>query len=271
MIRAIRPGLNAISLQAAVIFLTLSGCSSVSPSYPGTAPIQASQRLAPAEYRVRRGDTLYAISVKFDKDYRELAKINKLGPHFRIHVGQRLKLTEAAGKMGKYSQSPASGAVSVLPKKQEGKEVNKGNPASHPGAVSGGKSASTAAVASDKMHWIWPVHGPVIQGYSARPLGNRGIDISGKRGEPVQAAAEGVVVYRGMGLVGYGRMLIIRHGERYLSVYAHNDRILVNEGTRVQAGQVVATLGSSGSDRDCLHFEIRVEGHPVDPLTLLPR
>jgi lipoprotein NlpD len=100
---------------------------------------------------------------------------------------------------------------------------------------------------------------------------NKGIDLGGKLGEPVLAAASGQVVYSGSGLRGYGKLLIIKHNETFLSAYAHNDRLLVKEGDLVKVGQRIADMGSSGTDRVKLHFEIRRDGTPVDPLKFLPR
>ncbi|NNM50816.1 MAG: peptidoglycan DD-metalloendopeptidase family protein [Pseudomonadales bacterium] len=209
------------------------------------------------------GDTLYSIAARHGKDYRELARINRLPEDFRIFPGQILRLVVI---------SPASSASGVRTPMKEPVHTSSVSFASAPTHESThGVKKMPSALASDRIYWKWPVQGPILQGFSDHPLGNKGIDISGKRGEPVLAAAEGTVVYRGTGLVGYGRLLIVRHGDRYLSVYAHNDKILVSEGMQVKAGQEIAELGSSGADRDFLHFEIRVEGHPVDPLTLLPR
>ena len=117
--------------------------------------------------------------------------------------------------------------------------------------------------------WRWPTSGRVIRGYSSSV--HKGIDISGKRGDPIQAVAAGKVVYAGTGIVGFGELLIVKHNEIYLSAYGHNDRLLVAEGDTVRAGQKIAEKGSSGTDTVKLHFEIRREGKPVDPQRLLPR
>ena len=117
--------------------------------------------------------------------------------------------------------------------------------------------------------WRWPTSGRVMRGYS--PNVHKGIDIAGKRGDDVRAAAAGVVVYAGTGIVGFGELLIVKHNDIYLSAYGHNDRLLVAEGETVRAGQVIAEKGSSGTDTVKLHFEIRREGKPVDPQRLLPR
>lgn len=118
--------------------------------------------------------------------------------------------------------------------------------------------------------WIWPAKGSVISRFGAQGLSGKGLDIAGQQGDAVIAAANGTVVYAGSGLVGYGKLLILRHDDNYISAYAHNDRFLVAEGEVVKAGQQIADMGASGTDRHKLHFEIREKGKPVDPLRFLP-
>lgn len=128
-----------------------------------------------------------------------------------------------------------------------------------------------APVKNDALStWTWPAKGAVIARFSENGVGNKGLDIAGRRGDAVQAAGDGTVVYVGSSLVGYGKLIIIRHNNNYLSAYAHNDRFLVKEGERVKLGQTIAEMGSSGADREKLHFEIRRQGKPVDPLQFLP-
>ena len=117
--------------------------------------------------------------------------------------------------------------------------------------------------------WLWPGKGPVERAYSA--VLHKGIDVTGQRGDPVYATAAGVVVYAGTGVKGYGVLLIVKHNEQFLSAYGHNDVMLVAEGASIRAGQQIARMGSSGTDTVKLHFEIRRQGQPVDPLRLLPR
>jgi len=120
-----------------------------------------------------------------------------------------------------------------------------------------------------KLSWAWPVKGKIIQRYSPK-RGKKGIDISAAQGVLIQSSEAGKVVYSGQGLVGYGRMIIIKHNDTYLSAYAHNQNVLVSEGQYVKKGQSIARLGRSGTDRFKLHFEIRKNGKPVNPLTFLP-
>jgi lipoprotein NlpD len=118
--------------------------------------------------------------------------------------------------------------------------------------------------------WRWPLEGAVVRAFVASGQAHKGIDIKGKMGEPVHASKSGEVVYAGNGLVGYGNLLILKHSEMYLSAYGHNRRLLVKEGDKVKSGDVIAELGDSGTYSAKLHFEVRVNGKPVDPLTLLP-
>jgi lipoprotein NlpD len=120
------------------------------------------------------------------------------------------------------------------------------------------------------VRWSWPTRGRIIRRFSVK-RGNKGIDIGGKRGQAVRAAAGGKVVYRGSGLRGYGQLIIVKHNETFLSAYAHNEKILVKEGEVVRSGQRIATLGNTGAKRHMLHFEIRRHGLPVNPVRYLPR
>ncbi|MCG5512936.1 peptidoglycan DD-metalloendopeptidase family protein [Ectothiorhodospira shaposhnikovii] len=131
-------------------------------------------------------------------------------------------------------------------------------------------TATPAQAATGPLVWQWPTEGQVIRRFDAQGTGKKGIAIAGQRGQPVRAAAPGRVVYSGSGLVGYGKLIIIKHNDSYLSAYGHNEKILVNEGAMVSAGQQIALLGDTGTDRPMLHFEIREDGKPVDPLRYMP-
>jgi lipoprotein NlpD len=119
--------------------------------------------------------------------------------------------------------------------------------------------------------WGWPSNGILIGKFSSNGSLNKGIDIAGDLGQPVLAASDGTVVYAGSGLRGYGELVIIKHSDTYVSAYGHNRRLLVREGQQVKVGQTIAEMGSTGTDRVKLHFEIRRQGKPVDPLQFLPR
>ena len=132
-------------------------------------------------------------------------------------------------------------------------------------------NANVVAPVASNVAWQWPTQGNVIQGFSNSDGGNKGIDISGSRGQPVKAAASGRVVYAGNALRGYGNLIIIKHNDDFLSAYAHNDKILVSDQQEVKAGQEIAKMGSTGTNAVKLHFEIRYKGKSVDPVRYLPR
>ena len=189
---------------------------------------------------VEKGDTLYSISWRYGLDAKQIARWNGIGYPYTIFPGQRLKLSPSARTSKKYAEkSKARSTVS--------------------------KSKVSAKPPGD---WRWPVRGKLLSKFSNQ---NNGIDIVAKEGAPIIAASAGKVVYAGSGLRGYGNLLIIKHNETYFSAYAHNKRLLVKEGAVVKTGEKIAELGSSGSDRPKLHFEIRKDGNPVDPLNYLPR
>jgi lipoprotein NlpD len=129
--------------------------------------------------------------------------------------------------------------------------------------------APTVIVGGPK--WQWPTRGAIVGRYVQGDQTRQGIDIAGQSGQRVDAAADGIVVYSGAGLVGFGELVIVKHSDEWLSAYAHNRRRLVAEGTKVRAGDAIAEMGRSGAIRDMLHFEIRRNGKPVDPLQYLPR
>ena len=132
------------------------------------------------------------------------------------------------------------------------------------------KVTKNSVQTSSKSGWIWPVKGPILKRFSTK-AGNKGIDIGGESGRGIRAAADGKVVYAGSGLRGYGKLIIVKHDEVYLSAYAHNSKLLVTDGSAVVRGQQIALMGDTGTDRVKLHFEIRQRGKPVNPLKYLPK
>lgn len=207
------------------------------------------------EITVRRGDTLYSLSKANDIAASRLAAINGLKKPYVINPGQTLRLT---GKPILNSIRPGAKNTIV------------------------GKSATrltrpvTSTIVSPvetnrSVSWQWPVKGKLIARFNKGKNNAKGIDIAGSQGKTVKAAASGKVVYSGNGLISYGNLVIIKHSRSYLSAYAHNKKLLVKEGEMVKAGQKIAELGKTGVDKPKLHFEIRKNGKPVDPLKYLPR
>ncbi|TVP88301.1 MAG: LysM peptidoglycan-binding domain-containing protein [Pseudomonadaceae bacterium] len=234
---------------------------------------QSSQPVTSGSHTVQRGDTLYSIAFRYGWDWRQLAANNNIPAPYTIFPGQQLSLR--AGTAGARPSSPATSSRPATASSTPSR------PAASPPAPSSSQRSespqprpSTPATSSSSASvsgWSWPAEGPLIARFHSNDSLNKGIDIAGDLGQPVKAAAAGSVVYAGRGLIGYGEMVIIKHNDTYLSAYAHNNRLLVDEGDTVKAGQKIAEMGSSGTDRVKLHFEIRQRGKPVDPLGYLPK
>lgn len=207
--------------------------------------------------RVQRGDTLYGLAFRNGIDFRDLAAWNGIGSPYTIYPGQSLRLYPSSG-----SRPPAStGTVASGPAPR---------PTTPPATSAPKPPPPQAAPVNSGFNWRWPADGHVIGRFVAGDATKQGIDIAGSGGQAVRAAADGVVVYSGAGLVGYGELIIVKHSEAWLSAYGHNRKRLVNEGQNVKAGQQIAEMGSSGASREMLHFEIRYNGKPVDPQQYLP-
>ena len=225
------------------------------PAPAAPAPVTATQPAADGYYVVKKGDTLYSIALENGADYREVAQWNGLDDPARIQVGQalRVKPPEDAVQIGK----PAMVArieSHALEAPRPVQETPKLQPKPPPTA--------------DSPEFIWPVKGKVIAGF-AEPR-SKGIDIDGKVGDPVLAAASGRVTYIGSGIPGLGKLVVIKHDNGFITVYAHNRDILVKEQQPVVQGQKIAVLGASDSDRPKLHFQIRKGSAAVDTLRYLP-
>lgn len=238
----------------------LSSCSSTPPKAPvvDASPIP-SHRIK--THHVSPGETLYSIALRYDLDYKKIAQINRLDSSYRIAPGRVLNLDVSA-----YKPPAKPPVVATKPSVKTSAQT-----------VSGAKNQSVAKPSSGSIKspagsvsWIWPLKGEVLETFQSNGGLNKGIDIRGKLGEPVLAAADGEVVYSGSGLRGYGKLVIVKHNEQFLSAYAHNSVLMVTEGDKVKAGRKIAEVGFSGTNTPKLHFEIRVDGKPVDPLGYLP-
>ncbi len=257
-----KPRLQAM-LGAGVVVVLLAACSSsvVRDSAGSSASSRgiASKPKYGASVRVARGDTLFGLAFRNDIDFRDLAAWNGIAAPYTIYPGQSIRLYPAGGRSASGATSTGS-ATTVATGRP--KPVTAKVPAAAP---------KPATPVSSGFAWRWPADGPVIGGFASGDATKQGVDIGGSSGQAVRAAGDGVVVYSGGGLVGYGELVIIKHSESWLSAYGHNRKRLVNEGQNVKAGQQVAEMGRSGAARDMLHFEIRYNGKPVDPLLYLPR
>lgn len=239
-------------------------------------------------YRVTKGDTVYNISKRYGLTPAALMTMNSMGNNCNIRIGQMLVVGKNTGGSAGASESrmaPRSGTVAATrngkktsvpqtSKKQHEQIVagngKKGAGAGKTQAVASKSTSSQSQLAQSngKVKWHWPTGGSVIEGYSSS---NRGIDISGRKGDSVRSAAKGKIVYAGDALRGYGNLIIINHDDDYLSAYAHNDAILVTEGQMVESGQVIARMGDTDAKSVRLHFEIRHNGESVNPLNYLPK
>lgn len=212
-------------------------------------------------HRVREGETLYSIGWEYGYDYRTLAKWNHIDAPYVIQPGQWLRISPPEEGMtaaqGPPRQTSSDGSSTPSPGHASAK-VARAEPPVHQGSPTSG------------IRWTWPAKGKLLMRFSSHHLNQKGLDIAGTMGEPVRAAAAGRVVYSGNGLKGYGNLVIIKHGPHYLSAYAYNSRLFVKEGDVVSGGQEIAAMGKAGTDRVKLHFEIRHDGDPVDPLDYLP-
>lgn len=215
-------------------------------------------------HTVVKGETLYSIAWRYNLDFNKLAAANGISGKYQIYPGQRIRLTESVTAR-KSTSSKASKSVKASPKKQT-KSLTRSKKETQKST-----SASKSSDAKAPLTWVWPARGKLIAGFRANGGLNKGIDLQGKLGEPVLAAASGRVVYSGEGLRGYGKLVIVKHSEKYLSAYAHNRSVFVNEGSYVKQGQKIAEMGSTGTDTVKLHFEIRYDGKPVDPIRILPK
>ncbi len=245
---------SALSLP--LLCALLLGCSTGKIEAPvGQRSVQATGR-PPAQYTVRAGDSVYAIAWRYKLDYRDIAQWNRLRAPFRIFPGQRLRLSKPARVAARPPKSTRP--KSARPPKAQTKP--RPPPAANRPEVS--KPLPT------KVRWRRPTKGAVLRTFKQT---RTGVDIAGRYGQTIRAAAMGRVVYSGSGLLGYGKLIILKHNTRYLTAYAHNSKILVSEGEVVEAGTPIATMGNSGTDRVMLHFELRQDGKPVDPLRYIPK
>jgi lipoprotein NlpD len=225
----------------------------------------------PGYFTVRPGDTLYRIALEAGQSPRDLQAWNKLTNPNLIEVGQVLRVVPpavvaTASASAPAATAPAATGVTTTP-------VAPGAVTSRPldstAAATPVPAPAPASAGADNVTFLWPSQGEVIANFDEAK--NKGISIAGRIGDPVVAAADGRVVYAGAGLRGYGNLIILKHNNTFLTAYAHNQALLVREDQAVRQGQKIAEMGSSDADRVKLHFEVRRQGKPVDPLGFLPK
>jgi lipoprotein NlpD len=257
----------------------------------------------PGYYRVKPGDTLYRIALENGQNYHDIAAWNNLSNPNAIEVGQLMRVAPPGANL-----SAATPGVATAPIVGGGVQTQPLNGANNPyaqpgvttgataqppyygpnsgmgaapgaaaGAMTGGATGAAPDIpatpgadngAAAQPAFTWPARGPILGTFDDAK--NKGLNIGGAAGDPVIASADGRVVYSGNGLRGYGNLIIIKHDATFLTAYAHNRALMVKEGDAVTKGQKIAEMGNSDSDRVMLHFEVRRQGKPVDPLKYLP-
>lgn len=251
-------------------------------------PIRDQQKTT---HTVVKGDSLYSIGFRYQKDYKTLAAINNIKPPYRIYPKQILKLTgtvdkvvfrpddNAAVKTKPLVRNQPINAKPTVQKPTQTKTdkpavkttTNKPKPSTQSKPETqkppSRKPVVVATPNNSNLQWLWPTEGKIRTTFLASNPARKGISIGGKEGQAIKAAEAGVVVYSGNGLLGYGELIIIKHNEAYLSAYGHNKSLKVKEGQTVTRGQIIAELGSTGTNVNNLHFEIRKNGKPVNPLS----
>ncbi|NOV26464.1 LysM peptidoglycan-binding domain-containing protein [Cupriavidus necator] len=232
----------------------------------------------PGYYRVKRGDTLYRIALENGQSYRDVAAWNNLTNVNQIEVGQLLRIVPPGADV---NTAPGVATMPVAPGTVQAQPIDQAHPAatpvtppvtpaaaaSAPAAAPAATAPASAPVADGSMKLAWPATGQIVGKFDDK--GNKGIDIAGKKGDSVLAADDGRVIHVGP-LRGYGNLVIIKHNETFLTAYGHNDKVLVAEQSTVRKGQKIAEMGNSDTDRVKLHFEVRKNGKPVDPMRYLP-
>lgn len=297
------------SLPFLFSLLLLAACASKTPApvEDRSASLKRSAAAAgPGYHTVQPRETLYSIALEYGQDYRDIATWNNIADPNRIMVGQVLRVqppggTEAAAAApvvapvaaGAPVEQRALDGAPVLAAGDVKREPRVSKQAYSDAALAQAQGASPPARAAearqeaapvaaaaavspaadapgerrvDGVVWSWPATGKIVGNFAQ----TKGVDIAGKAGDPVLAAAEGKVVYAGSGLRGYGQLVIVKHDATYLSAYAHNQKILVKEGQSVKRGQKIAEMGKTDSDSVKLHFEVRRQGKPVEPMDYLP-
>ncbi|BAN23350.1 peptidase M23 [Caballeronia insecticola] len=247
----------------------------------------------PGYYRVKPGDTLYRIALENGQNYHDIAAWNNLTNPNQIEVGQLMRVAPPGANVA--AATPGVSTAPIVGGGVQAQPLNGATPyaspqpgatsqppyygpnsgmAATPGAAPGAAAAMTpgadtsASAAAAQPAFIWPARGPILGTFDDAK--NKGLNIGGAAGDAVNASADGRVVYSGNGLRGYGNLIIIKHDATFLTAYAHNRALMVKEGDAVTKGQKIAEMGNSDSDRVMLHFEVRRQGKPVDPLKYLP-
>ena len=204
-------------------------------------------------HSVKAGETLYSIAFEYGRDHRDVARWNQIQEPYTIYPKQKLRVIPIDSDEVNTKQNAKV--------ESQHSTVAKSEPIEN----------KTQYVSNSELIWQWPTRGNIESTFSIRDPGRRGIDIVGRKGQPVHAAAGGRVVYSGNGLRGYGNLIILKHNDTFFSAYAHTDDVVVKENQIVKLGQKLADMSNTSSEKTKLHFEIRRDGKPVNPLKYLPK
>jgi lipoprotein NlpD len=258
-------------LPIVLLALVITGCNkSWAPVEDRSVSNRSYALTKDGHYRVRRGDSLHAIAFNFGLDWRDIASWNRIRAPYVIHPDQELRLSPPPGWSAEppLKRAPDS---SERPRSDEATVRAAPPPRSStsPYPATAPAPAGESIPSDDPEGWLWPVEGRILSTFKANDPARNGIDIAGKEGQSVVATAPGEVVYSGSGLIAYGELIIIKHSDRMLSAYAHNRKRLVREGQRVKAGEQIAEMGRNDRNQPMLHFEIRRDGTPQNPLAYL--
>ncbi len=240
------------------LYLLTSGCSS-------SGKPQVVERGTSSSYNqnkknkvhiVRKGDTLFSIASYYGQKVSKLAKCNKLGHPYTIHPGEKIATTcSVNNKTRKKKKSHRSQKAN-----KKASNINKKH-----------KKSRNVEQVTVLARWRWPTIGHVVRRFNPGNQGKTGLEIAGKYRQSIYAAEAGKVVYSGSGLIGYGKLIIVKHNRRFLTAYGYNSELLVKEGDSVKSGQVIARMGRSPSNKAALFFELRKDGKPVNPMRYLPK
>lgn len=247
------------TLCVLVLCSSIVGCasrpSSVTTSHRGYAAV-------PEFYVVQRGDTVSKIALRYGLNYPDIGRLNQLDTQYTIHPNQRLRL-RGAGQVSSRSvstrQQPTPTRAATTAVRVPVPIVPQPLPASRPPNVA----------LAQGLVWQWPSNNLILEEFNESAQ-IKGLRFEGSIGDPVLAAAAGEVVYSNNGLTEYGNLILLRHGSGYITAYAHNQRLLVQEGQMVRLGQPIAEMGNSGTNRVMLEFQVRKEGKPINPKQVLP-
>ncbi len=258
----------------------IGACSSdhrpapVTTLYSGNTTSKHKINIAGNSYKVKKGDTLFAIAFSANKDVRTVAKINNIKSPYTIYPGQTIYLNYSKKQNGTRKKQPSVNGRTQYSKRKVNKtpkkELDRSKQRGYVQRQATKKSTNSKSLYNNKVRWKWPAEGKVTRRFSVKENGYKGLEISNRPGTSVNAAAGGIVVYAGSALRGYGNLIILKHTDDYLSAYAHNAKILVKEQQKVKVGEKIAEMGSTDATKTALRFEIRFKGQAVNPAKYLP-